>query len=175
MDTIYGLIQRLEESDSQESNQDDADWERVLKRFAEKFQESMDDDFNTPKVLGAFHELRGEVNKLLVKGLSIETKGKVLENLKKYGQPLGLFQMPSIEWKFGVIKSAEFKASGSATATFFSEVIIPKGEWIEQQIQLRNEARVRKDFTAADTIRKELAEQGIILEDRPDGTTRWKR
>ena len=43
------------------------------------------------------------------------------------------------------------------------------------QIQLRNEARANKDFLTSDTIRKELADQGIILEDRPDGTTRWKR
>ena len=35
-----------------------------------KFTEAMDDDFNTPKVLGAtFHELRRDLNKLLVKGL----------------------------------------------------------------------------------------------------------
>ncbi|MBA3612701.1 MAG: hypothetical protein H0W49_07255 [Nitrospirales bacterium] len=48
-------------------------------------------------------------------------------------------------------------------------------EWIEEKIRVRNEARAQKDFSTADTIRKELAEQGIILEDRPDGTTRWKR
>jgi cysteinyl-tRNA synthetase len=44
-----------------------------------------------------------------------------------------------------------------------------------QKIELRNEARAKKDFATADKIRKELVEQGIILEDRPDGTTRWKR
>ena len=48
-------------------------------------------------------------------------------------------------------------------------------EWIQQQIQERAQARLRKDFVAADHIRKDLAAQGIILEDRPDGTTRWKR
>jgi len=177
MDTIYGLIQRLEESDSQESNQGDEDWERISKHFAEKFQESMDDDFNTPKVLGAFHELRGEVNKLLMKGLSKETKGNVLKDLKNYGQPLGLFQIPSNDWKFGIRKvieaSDKFSVGLSESATTNNP--LDKPEFIEQQIQLRNEARARKDFAAADTIRKELAEQGIILEDRPDGTTRWKR
>jgi cysteinyl-tRNA synthetase len=52
---------------------------------------------------------------------------------------------------------------------------LDESEFIKQQIQLRNEARAMKDFSTADTIRKELADQGIILEDRPDGTTRWKR
>ena len=46
---------------------------------------------------------------------------------------------------------------------------------VEEKISVREEARAKKDFAAADTIRKELAEQGVILEDRPDGTTRWKR
>ena len=46
---------------------------------------------------------------------------------------------------------------------------------IERQIAERNNARCSKDFPRADEIRKALAAQGIILEDRPDGTTRWKR
>jgi cysteinyl-tRNA synthetase len=175
LDTIYGLIQRLEESDSQESNQGDGEWERVSKEFANKFQDSMDDDFNTPKGLGAFHELRGEVNKVMVKGLSDSASKKAMAVFMKFGKPLGLFQIPSKEWKFGIIKAGVGRASESSTATAFSEVIIPKSEWIEEQIHLRNEARANKDFSSADTIRKELADQGIILEDRPDGTTRWKR
>ncbi len=36
-----------------------------------------------PRCFAAFHELRGEVNKLLVKGLSKQTKRNVLEDLKK--------------------------------------------------------------------------------------------
>ena len=46
---------------------------------------------------------------------------------------------------------------------------------IEAQIALRLEARRAKDFTQADNIRDALAENGIILEDRPDGSTDWRR
>ncbi|MEO8327084.1 MAG: DALR domain-containing protein, partial [Nitrospirota bacterium] len=175
LDNVYGLMQRLDEMDSEEKNQGDKEWERFSKHFTEKFSESMDDDFNTPKVFGAFHELRGEVNKLLVKGLSKQTKERVLGELKQSGHVLGLFQIPSKEWKFGILKPAVARASGSSTATDFFETVIPTEEWIEQQICLRKNARAQKDFSTADNIRKELAEQGIILEDRPDGTTRWKR
>ncbi len=46
---------------------------------------------------------------------------------------------------------------------------------IEAKIAERNEARKRKDFAKADEIRASLAAQGIIIEDKPDGTSRWKR
>lgn len=175
MDSIYGLIRRLEEFDTYADNQGNEEWERLSKHLAKKFQESMEDDFNTPKVLAAFHELRGEVNKLLVNGLSRQAKGHVLDDLKKYGQTLGLFQIPSKEWNFGIVRTVVGGASGSSTGTGFSDAGIQTEELIDQQVRLRNEARAQKDFSTADTIRKKLAEQGIILEDRPDGTTRWKR
>jgi cysteinyl-tRNA synthetase len=48
-------------------------------------------------------------------------------------------------------------------------------EAIEAKLSERNEARKRKDFAKADEIRKSLAAKGIIIEDKPDGTSRWKR
>ena len=158
LNNIYGLIQRLEEANDQEHGLGDESIDRILQDFSKKFQESMNDDFNTPKVLGAFQELRGEANKLLQRGLSDQVKGKAIELIRKFGEPLGIFQVKG--W-----------------FTFSVEQIIPYESrgFIEEQIELRNEARAKKDFATADTIRKELGEQGIILEDRPDGTTRWKR
>ena len=44
---------------------------------------------------------------------------------------------------------------------------------INQQIEERNSARKAKDWGKADSIRQELQEKGIILEDKPDGTD-WK-
>ena len=174
LDTIYDLLLRLEESNPKESSQGDKEYERVLKEFANKFQESMDDDFNTPKALAAIHELRGEVNKLLAKGLSDKTKGKATEIFKKFGDPLGLFQILPDIW-FGkriLIATSDNVSVGESVSATTNPLDAP--ELIERKIQLRNEARAKKDFATADRIRKELNEQ-VILEDRPDGTTRWKR
>ena len=160
---------------TQESHQGDEDFGQVLKEFAKKFHESMDDDFNTPKTLAAIHEFRGGLNKLLTKGLSDPMRKTIIDSLRKYGRPLGLFQLGGNQWN-AIVWRPEPVALNFKVPPI--KVVVGKSdetEWIEQQIQLRNDARTKKDFATADTIRKELADQGIILEDRPDGTTRWKR
>jgi cysteinyl-tRNA synthetase len=44
---------------------------------------------------------------------------------------------------------------------------------VQSLIDARNAARARRDFAEADRIRGELAAQGILVEDTPQGT-RWK-
>ena len=45
---------------------------------------------------------------------------------------------------------------------------------IESKIQARNQAKADKNWALADKIRAELSEQGVQLEDGPQGTT-WRR
>jgi cysteinyl-tRNA synthetase len=47
-------------------------------------------------------------------------------------------------------------------------------EWINGKIAEREAARKRKDYAAADRIRKELSDSGIALEDK-GGKTTWRR
>jgi cysteinyl-tRNA synthetase len=47
-------------------------------------------------------------------------------------------------------------------------------EWVEDRLAARREARARRDFAAADSIRGELDGRGITIEDTPQGT-RWKK
>ncbi len=46
--------------------------------------------------------------------------------------------------------------------------------WVAQQLEARKAARGRRDFAAADQIRKSLEEKGIVVEDTPQGA-RWKK
>lgn len=188
LDNIYGLMQRLEENGARkgstrffeplfEDQLENQYLTPLLDSLAQKFEQAMDDDFNTPKVLAAFHEFRGEINKLMVKRLSDQAKQKAKECLKHFGQPLGLFQLSTEDWHK---ISRQFSTTVESLKDVKKEDSIPWESqstegWIEEQIELRKEAREKKDFGAADRIREELTKQGIILEDRPDGTTRWKR
>jgi cysteinyl-tRNA synthetase len=83
--------------------------------------------------------------------------------MRSFGKVLGLFQLPVREWQF---QDRAIKLE--------AEHLIPDSE-LERLIVERSEAKKRRDFARADEIRQALAAQGITLEDRPDGTTRWKR
>jgi cysteinyl-tRNA synthetase len=102
------------------------------------------------------------------------------------GGVLGLFQLG--KWQFvdksrsGDIVVTPGAASPKLT-TFAPTVTVgpvsPKIELsevqIEQQIEERLDARKKKNFAKADEIRQFLASHGIVIEDKPDGTSRWKR
>ena len=63
---------------------------------------------------------------------------------------------------------------GTLAAPFLQgEVGLPAGE-IERLIAARLDAKRRKDFKAADDIRQQLLDRGIVLEDSPSGT-KWRR
>jgi cysteinyl-tRNA synthetase len=78
------------------------------------------------------------------------------QELRAMGAVLGLLQQEPAAWFKG-----ESEDAGDQT--------------IENLINSRIAAKKSKNWPEADKIRKELANQGIILEDRPDGTTDWRR
>jgi cysteinyl-tRNA synthetase len=131
--------------------------------LAGAIRQAMDDDFNTPAAVAVLQRLRADMNKLAEAGLSKRAAAAAQEAFRRTGQVLGLFQLSVRDWEF---QDVDIKLKSAASLSDAE---------IERLIAERNEARKQKNFARADEIRKTLAEQGIILEDRPDGTTRWKR
>ena len=84
---------------------------------------------------------------------------------RSMGRVLGLFQLE--RWQF---KKGPARPTGlTIVTTQFTD------EEVAEKVAERNEARRQKDFKRADEIRQLLAADGIIIEDKPDGTSRWKR
>lgn len=165
LDNLYNLIQRLEEPGP---DADDSRVEPVLTEFLERYRSAMDDDLGTPRALAEFQRVRGTLNALLEQGLSTFSRQRALQSLNDAGRPLGLLGLSGKEWVF---RPLEFRDLTSAAP----QVESVTEEWIAEQVEARRRARERKDFATADRIRRMLADRGIVLEDRPDGTTRWKR
>ena len=137
-------------------------FENTVNSFREKFLTAMDDDFNTALGVGHIFELIREVNKYLDTKPSgqkaKELVSKTMELLKEAGSVLNIFRKIPDEWQTALMRTKK----------------IPLAENdIVSRIVSREEARQKKDWAAADTIRKELDEKGIILEDKKDGTG-WK-
>jgi cysteinyl-tRNA synthetase len=127
--------------------------------YKTRFEQAMDDDFNTPVALSVLFDLARELNK--VKENDREKAVQLAATLRYLGSLLGILQdAPETFLKGGAVVG-----SGD---------VILSDEQIEQQIQARLDAKKNKDWSTADRIRDELKEQGVILEDVPGGTN-WRR
>ena len=188
LDGFYDLFKRLDESSSL-TGQGEEEFHREIRSLQQAFHQAMDDDFNTSVALAGFQKLRSEVNKWLSKGLSVQARYDARELFRSVGFILGLFGLNWRDWQF----NAPIQIHASDTLTISAQETVTRKTWspaygglqtepitlpdqeIEKVIAERNDARGRKDFKRADEIRAELASLGITIEDRPDGTSRWKR
>ena len=157
LEGFYGLFNRLRESES--NTVGDKDLLSSVDRTQESFRKAMDNNFNTPVAVAELQRLRSDVNKLLDVGLSTRARQQARQAFRMLGGVLGLFQLDL--WEYGMnLGSGQYQISG---------------EEIDTKLVERNEARTQKDFEKADEIRQFLASHGIVIEDKPDGTSRWKR
>jgi len=142
----------------------------VIEKATVSFVQAMDDDMNTPEAIAALQGLRNDVNKILDKGLSTEGRERARNAFRDLGSVLGLFQTDG--WQFSATVSNSVAAGVVETATIRA---VPTDTDIEMLLAERKQARSERNFKLADDIRKSLADRGIIIEDKPDGTSRWKR
>jgi cysteinyl-tRNA synthetase len=158
---FYDLFKRLEELS--QNIVADAKLNPAIEQCGAEFRAAMDDDFNTPVALATLQKLRNDVNKLVDQGLSTEARKIAREAFRSLGINLGLFQLENWQFKRNIVLTAE---PGSYQIS---------DKEIDLKVAERNEARKQKNFKKADEIRQFLASYGIVIEDKPDGTSRWKR
>jgi cysteinyl-tRNA synthetase len=142
------------------------DARQILESFQARFEEAMDDDFNTAQALGYFFDLQRHLNSLL--DMSKKQRAEEIlvmlkqgfEYFTRLGSTLGLFQEDPENYL------NEQKKEG------LRRLNLAEGE-ILRLIDERNLARKEKNWKRADEIRNDLLSKGIVLEDTPAETI-WK-
>ncbi len=144
---------------------------------------ALEDDLNTPFALSQLHTLVSIINRLP-------------DNAERAGCQIGLRQGAALMGLLEDDPTAWFQTASSANANLPITINVPlaaratmasslrlkvhtippeKRTQIEEQIAARTLARKERRFADADRIRDELASEDVILEDKPDGTTEWRR
>lgn len=145
--SVSNLNYLLENAASEKMSEEEAKLLEEAKGFIAKFDEAMDDDFNTADAIAAIFELVKFINTNVSAASGKEFLQALKDEVLMLSDVCGLI----------VEKKQEMLDSD-----------------IEALIEERQAARKAKNFARADEIRNELLEKGIILEDTREGV-KWKR
>ena len=114
-------------------------------------RDALEDDLNAPLAIAQLHELAGAINR----AANDTERGRLQAQLRAAGTLMGILEGDPAAWLRG---ASDAEATG-----------------IETRIAERARARKERRFADADRIRAELLAEGVVLEDKPDGTTTWRR
>ncbi|HEY5393647.1 MAG TPA: cysteine--tRNA ligase [Hanamia sp.] len=149
----FEALKKIPETQGKDAT--DNELEEKINKLVDEFEEFINDDFNTAKVLANMFEIVPVINSIkdgLIKedAISSTTLQKLKEKFRFYLQDiLGL--------KDPAENSAQFNGI------------------IDLLIEIRKEAKSKKDFFTSDKIRKQLAELDIEMKDEKDGKISWSR
>jgi cysteinyl-tRNA synthetase len=148
----YESLKKLQETGNSGAAVD-AELDAKVNKLVAEFDEFMNDDFNTAKVLGNMFELVPVINSIKdgliqAEAISASTLALLQEKFKAY-----------LEDIFGL-------KNDSADGGSLSGVM-------ELLIEIRKEAKVKRDFATSDKIRNQLAAIGISLKDEKGGEMSW--
>ncbi len=123
--------------------------------YLERFNEAMNDDFNTREAIAVLFDMAREVNRLKRDGDA--GANKLASQMRGLGNILGLLEMDPQAYLKG--EAGEGDLSDAA---------------IDALVAQRNEAKINRNFALSDQIRDQLKGAGVVLEDSKEGA-RWKR
>jgi cysteinyl-tRNA synthetase len=127
----------------------------IAERALRDFEEAMDDDLNTPGALAVMFNFVRECNAELDRDVPTARAATDTARaaLTRMDQVLGILEIARAER---------------------ADVAEDLAVWVDALVAERQEARRRRDFAESDRIRDELAGEGIVVEDTPQGP-RWKK
>lgn len=150
----YEQLKKL--PDANHANASDAELDDSISKGLQELEDFMDDDFSSPKVLANLFDMAPVINSIkngLIPADAISCK--TLAEMKK------LFKL-FLEDIFGL---QAVSGSGNETMNGIMELVL----------DIRKEARAKKDFATSDKIRNQLAAVGIQIKDEKDGNMSWEK
>lgn len=148
--SYLNLIYRLETAKPGEEKNNEII--ETVEKYRKQFEEEMNDDFNTANAISVIFELIRDTN-------------KYLQEKEVYGKTITLITDTLKNW-FNILGMESLLEEHNNTKE--------NDIWIEKLIEERNTAKTNKDWKRADEIRNKLSEEGMILEDTPQGV-RWRK
>ncbi len=115
-----------------------------------KFLEALCDDLNSPSAFAELHKLAKQANTTKDESERTKIKSQILSA----GKLLGLLQQEPNAW---------FQGKPDVNENEIEELLIQ-----------RKQAKQEKNFSLADSIRDQLNDMGIEIQDKPDGTSGWR-
>ena len=147
LDRIYLAIHKAEQSQVPLAQESDH-------TITSRFRQAMDDDFNTSDALAVVFDCVRELNRAL-SAESKESIGRLHRTLRELTDALGIVNLDTARY-LGIEQSGD-------------------DHGIRDLVLQREQARRDKQWQLADDLRKQLAELGVEIEDRSDGTSTWRK
>ena len=150
---LWEAYENLQKLDIKNQISSDKALEEKVKQSLVEFDEFMNDDFNTAKVMANMFELVPVINGIKNKQLPTDTLSR------------------------SIIELLQQKMK-----TYLENIFGLKGDGVDNEqlngvlqllINIRKEAKAKKDFVTSDTIRNELIKLGVQLKDEKDGSVSY--
>ena len=132
-------------------------------RLREAFLAKMDDDFNTGGATGDLFEMARSLNRFIDSEKLEETAGRTASNLELLTQGMSILK------EMGAILGIFLRPPKQSNSNDHSEELLDG--LVKLLIQLRADARTKRDFATSDSVRNGLTQIGVALQDGKEGTT----
>ena len=166
----------IEKFEGKDLNSKEKTYLKSIDNFKSEFEKAMDDDFNTPQAISIIFDFVNKSNKFLEKD-PISNKmlcGYSLGTLTKLGNVLTLFQPSLVKAKISDDKALLEKIQKIVLK--YKKDVKEKSidKLMDLLLEIREDARNKKDWAAADNIRKGLDEIGFEIQDTAEGPV-WRK
>jgi cysteinyl-tRNA synthetase len=153
MDAI-DTLQKIEHSNNIEFSGSNVELNKKVESLLAELDDFMNDDFNTAKVLANLFDLVPIINSIKDKHIS----------LHEFSKPT--FELLTTKFRSYIENVLGLRAEQAGTVGMLNGTI-------QLLIDIRKEAKSKKDYATSDKIRQQLQQYGILLKDEKDGSVSW--